>query len=74
MSILSVSLPAEIEAFIEREIASGEFETKSQIVKKALRQLEEELALQRILKAEQEIRDGKGIEGDLREIIKRTDI
>lgn len=74
MSILSVSLPAELDAFIEREIASGEFETKAQIVKKALRKFEEDLIVQRVLQAEQDVKEGKFFEGDLREIIKRTDV
>ena len=70
MSILSVSLPPEIESFLEREIASGEFETKSQIVKKALRKLEEDLIIDRILKASKEAHEGKILQGDLKALAK----
>ena len=71
MSILSVSLPPDLEKFIESEINSGEFESKGQIVKKALRKLQEDLTVARILKAEEEIASGKGLRGDLRELAKK---
>ena len=71
MAILSVSLTPELEEFINNEVASGEFESKGQLVKKALRKFEEDTVIERILKASREAREGKGvIRGDLREIIK----
>lgn len=70
MSILSVSLPPELEKFIESEIDSGEFESKAQVVKKALKKLQEDSTVARILKAEEEIKNGKGLRGDLKELVK----
>ena len=72
MGILSVSLPPELEKFIEDEVASGEFESKGQVVKKALRKFEEELIIQRILKASAEAKAGKVLRGDLKELIKQV--
>ena len=55
MSILSISLTPELEKFINDEVASGEFESKGQLVKKALRKFEEDLVVTRILKASEEV-------------------
>lgn len=71
MGILSVSLTPELEKFIEDEVASGEFESKGQVVKKALRKFEEELIIQRLLKISDEIDKGVYLEGDLRELMKK---
>ncbi len=71
MGILSVSLTPELEKFIEDEVASGEFESKGQLVKKALKKFEEELIIQRILKAGIDIDEGIYLEGDLDELAKQ---
>ncbi len=71
MGILSVSLTPELEKFIEDEIASGEFESKGQLVKKALKRFEEEIVIARILKASAEAKEGKVLRGDLRELLKK---
>lgn len=71
MSILSVSLTPELEKFINDEVASGEFESKGQLVKKALRKFEEDLIVARILKASEEARRGNVLRGDLEELSKK---
>lgn len=68
MSNLSVSLTPELEKFINDQIESGEFESKGQIVRKALREFEEDLLLQRLNKSVREVAEGKYYEGDLMEI------
>ena len=70
MGILSVSLTPELEKFIEDEVASGEFVSKGQLVKKALKKFEEELVIQRILKAGEEAETGMVLRGDLDELVK----
>ncbi|MEY4440552.1 MAG: Bacterial antitoxin of ParD toxin-antitoxin type system [Candidatus Parcubacteria bacterium] len=70
MSILSVSLTPELEKFIEDEIASGEFESKGQLVKKALKKFEEDLIIQRILKAGEEAEAGMVLRGNLDDLVK----
>ena len=64
-------MKTEIEKFIHSEIDSGEFESKGQIIKKALKKFQEDLIVTRILTAEEEIRNGKGLRGDLKKLIKK---
>lgn len=71
MGILSVSLTPELEKFIEDQVSSGEFESKGQVVKKALRKFEEEVIIQRLLRISNEIDEGVYLEGDLRELMKK---
>lgn len=71
MPILSVSLTPELDKFITDEVASGEFESKGQLIKKALKKFEEDTIVERVLKASRDIKEGKGLEGDLRDLIKQ---
>lgn len=71
MAILSVSLSPELESFINQEVKSGEFESKGQVIKKALKKLQEDLIVGRILLASEEAKNGKILKGDLRELSKK---
>lgn len=71
MGILSVSLTPELEKFINDEVASGEFESKGQLIKKALKRFEEEVVVARILKASKEAKAGLVLYGDLDELVKQ---
>ena len=71
MPILSVSLTPELDKFITDEVSSGEFESKGQLIKKALKKFEEDTIVERIHKASRDIKEGKGLEGDLRDLIKQ---
>ncbi len=71
MSNLSISLTPELEAFIDAEIASGEFESKGQLVKKALRTFEDDLVMERLMKASREAKEGKVVRGNIRELVKK---
>lgn len=71
MAILSVSLTPELEKFINDDVASGEFESKGQIIRKALREFKEDLLLKRLNKSVQDFKDGKYYEGDLMEIVEK---
>ena len=73
MGILSVSLTPELEKFIADEVASGEFESKGKVVKKALKRFEEEVVIARILKASAEAKAGMVLRGDLDDLIKLVD-
>jgi len=66
-----VPLPANLEAFIDRMVKSGNAANKADVVRKALRRMSDEEAVNRILEAEKEITLGKGLRGDLRELAKR---
>lgn len=71
MSILTLSIDAELENFINSQVKNNEAENKSAVVRSALRMYREELEIQEILAASREIKEGKGLEGDLRELAKQ---
>ncbi|MEK9185007.1 MAG: type II toxin-antitoxin system ParD family antitoxin [Patescibacteria group bacterium] len=71
MSTLSVPLSIREQEFIDSYVKSGQAENKAQVVRRALRFFEEEEAVQSILRAEQELKAGKVMYGDLRELIKK---
>jgi len=66
-----VPLPANLEAFIDRMVKSGEAANKADVVRKALRLLSDEEAINAVLQAQREIAEGKGLKGDLRELAKK---
>ncbi len=70
MTTLSVPISSELEAFIESQIKSGESPNKAAVVRKALMRLAEEEAIRAVLMSEQEVREGKVLKGDLREILR----
>jgi len=72
MSNLSISLTPELEKFINDEIASGEFESKGQLVKKALRKFEEDLIIQRLIRISSEIDEGEFLHGNLDDLVKQV--
>jgi putative addiction module CopG family antidote len=70
MTTLSVPISSELESFIESQIKSGESPNKAAVVRKALMRLAEEEAIRAVLMSEQEVREGKVLKGDLREILR----
>lgn len=71
MSTISVPLTPELEIFINRMVRDGNAANKADVVRKALRRMSEEEAVNEILEAEREIAQGKGLRGDLRVLAKR---
>ena len=71
MSTLSVPLTPKLEEAINRMVRDGVAETKAAVVRRAVRLLEEEEAIASIRESRQEIKEGKGIKGDLRKILKQ---
>lgn len=71
MATISVPVKAEEEQFIERYIESGRAENKAQVFRRALHLLAEEDALARILKSEEDVRQGRVFKGDLRKLLKK---
>lgn len=70
MSTLSVPLTPKLEKFINDQVRSGRAANKADVVRRALTAMTEEEAVQEVLLAQKEIREGKGLKGDLRELIK----
>ena len=71
MATLSVPLPEKLEIFINRMVKRGAASNKAEVVRQALAHYEEEVAVQTILRAQQEFRDGKEVRGDLRKLLKQ---
>ncbi len=69
MPIITVPLENDLFAFVEEEIREGNAETKTQVIRQALRRLREERAFNRLREAESDIREGRLIQGDLRALI-----
>lgn len=76
MAQLSISIDADTEQRLEREVAQGDFQSKSELVKKALHAYMRELAYMRILQAQKDYEEGKFFElkGTLVEHLKKTRI
>ena len=76
MAQLSISIDADTESRLEAEVAQGDFQSKSELVKKALHAYMRELAYQRILQSERDYAEGKFVvlKGTLKEYLKRTSI
>lgn len=71
MTTLSIPIPPQTEEFITSFIKKGYASNKADVVRKALLLLEEEEALNSVLKAEQEIKEGKILRGNLRQLQKK---
>jgi putative addiction module CopG family antidote len=67
MTTLSVPLPAQLEKFIDEMVRSGFAENKAAVVRKALVRLEEEEAVNAVLRAQTE----PTLRGDLRDLAKK---
>jgi putative addiction module CopG family antidote len=67
MSTISVPLTPDLEKFIDQMIKNGDAANKADVVRKALRRMSEEEAVNRILAAQKE----PNLKGDLRDLIKK---
>ena len=70
MSTLSVPLTPKLENMINSFVKEGFASNKAEVVRKALIHLAEDKAVQDVLDAEQEVREGKVFKGDIRDILK----
>ena len=57
--------------FIEEMVSDGRAANKADVMRKALKLLREEEAVQAVLQSEREIKQGKIFRGDLRKILKK---
>ena len=72
MSTLSVPLPTHLEAAMNQLVKRGYGSNKAAIARRAITQLLEDEAVLSVLQAEQELKEGKIVRGDLRTILKRS--
>ncbi len=71
MTTLSVPISGDLEKFIERMIQDGRGANKADVVRRAIRQMSEDEAVEAVLRAQREITLGKGLSGDLRKLMKK---
>lgn len=71
MSTLSVPLSPELEKFINSQVKCGHASNKADVVRRALVRFSEDEAVRAVLEASQEVKDGKALRGDLRELAKK---
>jgi len=74
MSTLSVPLPIHIEEAMSQMVKRGLGSTKASIAREAITKFIEDEAVFAVLRAEQEIREGKIVRGDLRKILKKSSV
>jgi Arc/MetJ-type ribon-helix-helix transcriptional regulator len=70
MTTISVPIPASMEESINNLIKSGYGSNKADVIRRSLSKTIEDEAIMDVLKAQKEIEEGKGLKGDLRELIK----
>lgn len=71
MSTLSVPLTKEHESFIEDMIRRGVAPNKAEVVRQALARYAEDQAVESVLQAEREAKEGKLLSGDLNDLLKK---
>lgn len=71
MSVITVPITDLQQSIIKDMVKSGRAANKAHAVRMAIDLLAREEALERIRRGEEEIRQGKGLKGDLRELAKR---
>lgn len=71
MSTLSVPLTPKLEEFINSQVKSGRAASKADVVRRALTAFTEEEAISAVLEAQREVREGKILRGDVRELAKQ---
>jgi len=69
MTTLSIPLPSGLTNFITSMVASDEYDSKASVVRHAVSRLAQEKAYERLVLAERDIEDGKGLRGDLRILV-----
>lgn len=71
MVTLSIPITPKQEKFINSLIKRGKVANKAHAVRQAIDLMEEEELVGRVLKSQQEAREGKILRGDLRELVKK---
>jgi len=71
MSLLSVPLTPELEQTINRLVKDGVASNKAALVRKAIEFFAEEQAVNEVLQAEKELKEGRILRGDLKELAKK---
>ncbi|MEY2664595.1 MAG: hypothetical protein RIT04_403 [Candidatus Parcubacteria bacterium] len=71
MTTISVPIPSDLLKFIDDFISSGEAENRAQAIRKAVRKMREQVEINEIFEASQQIKQGISYTGDLNDILKQ---
>ncbi len=69
MSTISVPLSPSLELFIEAMVKRGSAPSKAEVVRQALARYAEDEAVEAVLRAQRDRKNGKEIRGSIREIL-----
>ncbi len=70
MTTLSIPVSSNTVSFINRMVKRGVASTKAEVVRQALARYAEDDVIQSVLRAQQDLKDGKEVRGNLRDILK----
>lgn len=70
MTTISVPIPAHMEESLNNLVKSGYGSNKADVIRRSLAKAIEDEAVEVVLRAQREIEEGKGLTGDLRELMK----
>ena len=70
MTTISVPINGELESFINHQIEIGNSETKAGFIRRAIIKMQEDFYISEILEAEKEMKEGKVIRGNLKDLLK----
>jgi len=70
MPTISVPLTAELDRYVTQAVKRGDASTKADLMRRALKRYAEDEAINSLLRAEQELKEGKILRGDLRKLAK----
>ncbi|MES3006109.1 MAG: hypothetical protein V4664_04145 [Patescibacteria group bacterium] len=65
MTTISIPITAELNQFIEEQVKLGKATSKAELIRRAIIKFKEDEFIVSILKAKQEIKEGKALVGDL---------
>lgn len=71
VAVLSVPLTQDLAQKIDKMVNDGVAANKAEAARKAIEYFAEEQAVQAVLKAEKEVREGKILRGNLKELAKK---
>ena len=69
MSTISVPITADLENFINMQVATGQADSKAGLIRRAISKYEEDYYYNQVMQAQEEMRAGKIIRGDLKTLL-----
>lgn len=70
MTTISIPISNELNKFIDDQVRLGNASSKAELIRRAIIKFKEDEFINSILKAKQEIKDGKVLKGDLDKLAK----